>query len=222
MSDRTMRMGGVAAIVFVALVLVSILAGGSPPAADDSADKIREYFVDHRGALILAQLCGVIATVFVVWFGVTLREVFRGDRETSALGTASLAGILVTAPLAMAGGAVAMAPVWVDGAAEKFSDDSLRLAFLTQNLLFGAASGGLALFGLVTALAIRRSGALPAYTMWLAFLVALANVVTVVAMTSASAAAAGFAGIVAFLLFLLVTGIAMVTGKATAAGAATT
>lgn len=221
MSDRTMRMGGVAAIIFVVLVLVTILTGGSPPAADDSAEKIRTYFVDHRGGLIFGQLCGVIATAFVVWFAVTLREAFRGDRLSSALGTASLAGILVTAPMAIAGGAVAMAPVWVDGTAEKLGDDAVRLAFLTQTLLFGGASTGLLLFGVVTAMAIRRTGALPAYTMWLAALVAVGNAVTVVAMTSASSSSVGFIGITTFLLFLLVTGITMAMGKTAPATAAT-
>ena len=55
MSERTMRMGGVAALLFVALIIVTILSGGSPPAADDSAEKIRTYFVDHRGALIAGK-----------------------------------------------------------------------------------------------------------------------------------------------------------------------
>jgi hypothetical protein len=217
MSDRTMRMGGVAALVFVALILVGVLSGGSPPAADDSAEKIRAYFVDHRGALILGNLCGLIGSAFVVWFAVVLREALRGDRLTSALGTASLAGILVTAPLALAGSAVFTAPVWVDGAAEHLGDDAVRLAYLTQNLLFAGTSCGLALCGATTALAIRRSGALPAYTMWLAALVAVGNIVVAVSTVSSDALVLGFIGISTFALFLLVTGIAMLTGKASPA-----
>jgi hypothetical protein len=97
MTDRAVRWGGVAAIVFVVLVLITVFAGGPPPAADDPADKIRTYLVDHRTGLLVSNFLGLLAIPFVIWFGVVLRELVRGDRTANALGTASLAGLLVTA-----------------------------------------------------------------------------------------------------------------------------
>ena len=224
MTERTVRWGGIAAIVFVVLILITAFSAGEPPAADDAIDKIREYFVDHRGALLLSNLIGLAAIPFIIWFAVVLREVLRRDPTTNALGLASVAGLLVTASMALAGGAVAASPVYVDGVADTLGGDTLRIVFEAQSLLFAATSAGIVLFSLTVALAIRRTAALPAYTMWLALLAALGNVVTLFSTASAGAAMLGFAGLLTFALFVLVTGITMAIGKATptAAPAAST
>src|SRR5947208_2420298 len=99
MTDRSVRAGGIAGLIFVALILVAVFAAGNPPAADDAADKIRDFLVDHRGAIILGNLFGLLGIPFVLWFGVVLRESLRGDAMSNALGTTSLAGLLVTAPM---------------------------------------------------------------------------------------------------------------------------
>ena len=215
MTERTVRWGGVAAIVFVVLILITAFSAGEPPAADDAVDKVRDYSVDHRGALLASNLIGLAAIPFIIWFAVVLREVLRRDPTTDALGLASLAGLLVTAAMALAGGAVATSPVYVDGVADELGDDALRIVFEAQTLLFAATSAGIVLFSLTAALAIRRTGALPAYTMWLALLATVGNVVTLFSTASAGAAMLGFAGLLTFVLFVLVTGITMATGKAT-------
>ncbi len=222
MTERTVRWGGVAAIVFVVLILITAFSAGEPPAADDPIDKIRDYFVDHRSALLASNLIGLAAIPFIIWFAVVLREVLRRDPTTNALGLASLAGLLVTASMALAGGAVAASPVYVDGVADKLGGDTLRIVFEAQSLLFAATSAGIVLFSSTAALAIRRTEALPAYTMWLALLATLGNVVTLFSTASASAAMLGFAGLLSFALFVLVTGITMAIGKATPATTAST
>ena len=222
MSDRTRQWGGVAAIVFVVLILITIFSGGSPPAADDSAEKIRTYFIDHRGALLLANLLGVVAIPFVLWFLVVLRDTLRGDATANALGNAAFAGLVVTAGMALAGGAVAASVVYVAlnhgllaVMLNTVSADTVQLVFEVQTLLFSATAAGLILFSLTAGLAIQRTGALPAYTMWLAFLATLGNVLTVVSTASSDAAMLGLAGVTTFALFVLVTGITMALGKAT-------
>jgi hypothetical protein len=222
MTDRMVRWGGVAAIVFVVIILITVFSAGQPPAADDAVEKIRTYFVDHRSAILFSNFLGLLATPFVVWFFVVLREVFRGDRMSNALGTAALAGAVVTAPLAMVGGALTSAPGYVDGAADKLNNDTLRFAFEAQSLVFAATSGGIVLLAVVTALAIRRTRALPAYTMWLALLAVVGNLATMVSVLGAGAAGVGFLGILTFALFLLVTGITMAAGKVRPAAIAAT
>jgi hypothetical protein len=217
MTDRAVRLGGVAAIVFVVLILITVFATGQPPDLDDPVDKIRTFMVDHRTAILVSNLLGLIGIPFAVWFVVVLREVLRGDRTANALGTASLAGLLVTAPMAMVGGALTAAPVYVDGVANKLGEDTLRIVFEAQSLMFAATSAGILLFSLTTAFAIRRTRALPAYTMWLAFLAAIGNLVTMLSTLGAGAAALGFFGVLSFALFFLVTGITMAVGKATPA-----
>src|SRR3954462_2340658 len=176
MPKRMVQWAGVAAIAFVVLTLISVFSTGEPPAADDAIGKIRDYLVDHRTALLVSNFLGLVGIPLVIWFGVALRDVLRGDRMANALGTASLAGLLVTAPLAMVGGAIGTAAVYVDGVAQTMGDDSLRIVYEGQTLLFGATAAGLTLFAVATGLAIYRTRSLPTYTMWLPLLAALCNI----------------------------------------------
>lgn len=219
MTDRTVRWAGAAGIFFVVLVLVTVFASGAPPAADDAVDKIRAYFVDHRNALLISNFIGLVATPFALWFAVVLRDVVRGDRTSNALGTAALAGLIMTAATIAAGGALQASPVYVNGVAAKLGDDSLRIIFEAQVLAFSAASSGLILFGIGVALAIRRTNALPGYLMWLALLCALGNFVALFSFLGAGAAVLGLPGVLTFALFVLVTGITMALGKVRPAAA---
>jgi hypothetical protein len=217
MNDRTVRWGGVAGIVFVILILITVFSGGSVPKPDDSVQKIQKYFVDHRGGLLLSNFLGLVAIPFALWFGVVLRETVRGDRLSNAFGTASLAGLIVTAPMAMAGGALQAAPVFVKGAASQIDANTLRLVFDVQTLAFIATSGGIVAFVLGAAAAIQRTRVvLPAYTMWLALLAVAGNIVTMLGSLGAGASGLGIFGVATFGLFILVTGATMAAGKASA------
>src|SRR2546423_14595272 len=123
MPKRMVQWAGIAAIAFVVLTLITVFATGEPPAADDAIGKIRDYLADHRAALLVSNFLGLVAIPLVIWFGVTLRDVLRGDRMANALGTASLAGLLITAPLAMVGGAIATTAGYVDGGGQTIGDD---------------------------------------------------------------------------------------------------
>ncbi|MDP9334600.1 MAG: hypothetical protein M3Q30_15030, partial [Actinomycetota bacterium] len=204
---------GAAGIAFVILIVITITISGSPPMADDAVSKIRDYYVDHRSNLLWANLIGIFATPFVLWFAVVLREMFRGDRLANALGTVSLAGLLVTTPVAMIGGALNVSVIYVDGAAQTYRPDTLRLLYDAQSLVFAATSAGIVAFTLGAALAIRRTGALPSFTMWLALLAVVGNVVAMFTVLDAGAALIGLAGVTTFALFILVTGITMAAGK---------
>ena len=87
MTERTVRWAGVAAIIFVVLILITVFSGGQPPDADAAVDKIRTFLIDNRSTLLLSNLLGLIGIPFVVWFVVVLRDVLRGDRTSNALGT---------------------------------------------------------------------------------------------------------------------------------------
>lgn len=215
MNDRALRLAGGAGIVFVVLILVGVFGAPSPPAIDAGADEIRKYFTDHRAAILIGNFVSLVGIPLVLWFAIVLRDAARGDRTANALGTASLAGLLVTAPMAMAGGALNAAPVYVDGFAAKLSDDTVRMLYVSQALLFTATSAGLVLFALAAALLIRRTGVLPSYTMWLALLATLGNVLAMFASLGSGASALGLAGVLTFALFVLVSGITMAAGKTT-------
>jgi len=111
--------------------------------------------------------------------------------------------------------------VYLDKGLKDIPDGVLRVVFEGQGLMFGATSAGLVLMALTAGLAIRRTRALPTYTMWLAFLAVLGNLVAMASTLDAKVGTIGFAGLLTFALFLLVTGIVMVARKATPAVAAT-
>jgi len=215
MPKRMVQWAGVAAIAFVVLTLISVFSTGEPPAADDAIGKIRDYLVDHRTALLVSNFLGLVAIPLVIWFGVVLRDVLRGDRVANALGTASLAGLLLTAPLAMVGGAIGSAPIYVDGVAKTMGDDSLRIVYEGQSLLFGATAAGLTLFAVATGLAIYRTRSLPTYTMWLAFLAAIGNVIALLSTLAPGISLLALFGVLTFALFVLVAGIVMASGNVT-------
>ena len=213
MSERAIRWAGMAGIVFVILIVISVAISGSPPMADDAVSKIRDYYVEYRSNLLWANLLGILPIPFILWFAVVLRELCRSDRLASALGTFSLAGLLVTAPIALIGGALNVSVIYVDGAAQRYSPGTLRIIYDAQGLAFAATSAGIAAFALGAALAIRRSGALPSFTIWLGLLAVLGNVLAMFTVLDASAATMGFAGVTTFALFVLVSGIVMAAAK---------
>jgi hypothetical protein len=213
MPKRMVQWAGIAGIAFVVLTLISVFSTGQPPAADDAVGKIRDYLADHRTALLVSNFLGLVAVPLVIWFGVALRDVLRGDRMANALGMASLAGLLITAPLAMVGGAIGTAAVYVDGVAQTMGDDSIRIVYEGQSLLFGATAAGLTLFAVATGLAIYRTRSLPTYTMWLAFLAAIGNVVALFSTLAPGISLLALFGVLTFALFVLVAGVVMATGK---------
>jgi hypothetical protein len=221
MSVRFVRWGGIAAIIFVVVILFTAFSAGSPPAGDDAIDKVRQFYSDHRGILLVSNMLALFAVPFVVWWAIVFREVVRGDAVSNALGTGVLAGLLITAPAAMLGGAFNVSVVYLDKGLKDIPDGVLRVVFEGQGLMFGATSAGLVLMAFTAGLAIRRTRALPTYTMWLAFLAVLGNLGAMASTLDAKVGATGFAGLLTFTLFLLVTGIVMVAGKATPAAAAT-
>jgi len=213
MSERAVRLAGLAGVAFVILIGISVVAGGSTPKADASVLKIQKYYVDHRRGLLIANFVGLVATPFALWFAVALREVVQRERLARTYGTALLAGVLITAPMALVGGALQAAPVYVRGAVRQWDPNLLRLVFEADALAFSATSAGIAVFALASAFAIQRSRVLPAYTMWLAGLATVANVATMVSTLGARASALGFLGVMTFGLFILVTGITMAMGN---------
>ena len=214
MSDRAIRWAGASGIAFVVLIVITISISGSLPMADDPVSKIRNYYIDHRSTLLWANLLAILAIPFVLWFGVMLREMFRSDRLATALGTFSLAGLIMTAAIVMVGSSINVSVVYIDGAAQHYQPKLLRLMYDSQSLVFAAASAGIVAFTLGAALAIHRSRALPSFTMWLALLAVVGNIVTVCTVLDAGAAIIGIVGVAAFSLFILVTGITMAAGKA--------
>ena len=221
MSERATRVTGIVAFAFIVLILISAFAPGSPPAADASVDKIRTFMTDHRSTILLANFLGLFATPAGVWVFVYLRQMTRGDDMANLAGTTALVGLVFTGLMAMVGGAMFSAPLYVKGFADSASDDTIRLMYSMQTLAFAGTAGGLMIAMGGAFFAIRRTNALPAAAAWMAALATVLGAVSTVAVLGAGASGMGFLGLIGFLLFMLVSGVCMVMGKVTqTAGAA--
>ena len=74
---RWERIGFVAGIAWVVLLVIGNLVQTAPPNASDSAEKVTSYFVNHRSGILLGQyLVGLGAIVFV-FFLMALANYFR-------------------------------------------------------------------------------------------------------------------------------------------------
>lgn len=97
--ERYAALGG---FVFVVLNVVGSFLPGTPPAIDDSAQKIGDYFKDHHGGIQAAQMLGGLGTIALLWWlGSLWRMMCRAENERPRL------AIVATVSLA-AGGALAM------------------------------------------------------------------------------------------------------------------
>jgi hypothetical protein len=212
MNQRAARSAGASAIAFVILIVITVVSGGSPPAADASPEKIATYFADHRTGILVGMLLALFAIPVVLWFFVNIRDALRGDATANALGVAALLGIAVTAAMALAGGAVMASVVYLKDATASIDKNTIRLMYSAQALLFASTAPGLALAMGSTAAAARRTRTLPVVVVWFGALGALANIVAAFSVLDAKSSGLGFVGLIGFLLFLLVTGIALIAG----------
>jgi len=212
MNAKVARSAGASAIGFVVLVVITIIISGSPPASDaDKIEKIREYFIDHRGAILTGGVLQLLAVPLVIWFFVNVRQAVRGgDAATNALGMAAVAGIVLGGACALGGQAAIGSTVWTKGFGESLSDDVVLVVYNLQSLLFVSASAGIGLAAGASAWAGKRTGALPAASVWLGALAVVGNLVAIFSFLGSGALVLGLAGIVTFLLFLLVTGVWMI------------
>jgi hypothetical protein len=192
------RYGALAGVVFLLLVLVGGFIGGAPPAPDDSAREIREYFVDHDSALKTAgYLAGLSVFPFLIFLASLWSRVRSAGAETRRLATIVAGGGVIAAGLATVGTSVTTSTAIrineISPSAAKFY--YLLASNLTSMIAFAAA----ALVG-ATSLAALRARVFPAWLGWAGAVLTLVWLVAGVSVTTDSAGI-GVLGFIAFLLW---------------------
>jgi hypothetical protein len=204
------RAGNLGGILFVVLVVITIVLGGSPPKTSDSGAKIAKYFVDHGDDIRWAGIIGALATVpLFFWLGSVWRLVRRAEGGVPRLAVVGLAGIVFGSALGVVSGLVsntmALRPFGPGSAAGyKF--------FYTLSWTFTAASAiGIALFISAFSIAIIRTGVLPKVVGWFGELVALVLLVGSVSLASDNDTlfVLTFVGLTGALIFVLAASILM-------------
>ena len=108
--SRWERYAAVGGVVFVVLNIIGALLPGAPPAADDSAAKITEYFRDHTGAIEAAQVFLGVGTIGLVWwFGSLWRMMVRAEDGRPRMAIVALLGLAAAAGLVLLSGALTSA-----------------------------------------------------------------------------------------------------------------
>lgn len=205
------RWGNLGAILFVVLVVVTIVLGGSPPKLTDSPAKIAKYFVDHADDIKWAGYIGTLATIpLFVWLGSVWRLLRRADGGIPRLGVVALAGIVFGSAMVGGSGLIANAMA-LRGVAGTGGADGTKF-FYTLSWMFNAASAiGIAIFIGAFSVAIVRTGILPKVLGWFGELVALVLVIGAASMASENDTlfTLVFVGLAGALIFVLAASILM-------------
>ena len=83
-------------IVFVVLVVIAAIVGGETPDTGDSTASVVSWWQDNDTAQIWANAIGGWSTIFLVWFGGSLRTALRRtEGEPGRLSVVSFGGIVL-------------------------------------------------------------------------------------------------------------------------------
>jgi hypothetical protein len=150
------RWGALAGVVFVVLVVVGAVIGGSPPKPSDSAAKIANYFTDNKDSLKIGSYLGGLSVIPFLWFlGTLFGRLRKAEGGTGRVSGIALTGGVVALAIAMIGnGITAYTVLHPDGAVGSF-----RLS----TILFGFAGFAIAVLVGATSVIVLRAKFLPAW-----------------------------------------------------------
>jgi hypothetical protein len=216
------RLGGIAGIVGIVLILVGFFLPGAPPKADDSVSEFTSFLVDKRGSLLAGtMLVGFGAATLLLFLG-ALRSVLDAGNRGGALARAAFAGGLVTVVINLVGtGILAGAAFEVGG----LGDDVLNRALVdTAAAVFTLAGFPVALLFIAAAMSASVTGALPRWTVSTGYLVGALQILSTVAIFAKSGffAAGGAFAPLAFLAaaaWIIAVSIVMLRGAGSTATA---
>jgi hypothetical protein len=171
------RWGALAGVVFVVLVVVGAVIGGSPPKPSDSAAKIVNFYKDNQDSLKIGSYLAGIGLIPFLWFlGTLFGRLRKAEGGAGRVSGIALTGGVVALAIAMIGNGInAYAVLHPEGAVSSFQ---------IATILFGFAGFAIAVFVGATAVVVMRSNFLPAWfcfasvALALAWLVAAAGVST--------------------------------------------
>jgi hypothetical protein len=198
--------GAAAGVLFVVLVVVGALIGGSPPSPDDSVRKIATYYEDHTAAIKTGAFLTGLGGVAFLWFLGSLWSTLRRAEDTRRLATIAVAGGivgLITAFSAVAINATVALAIDSTGATASVNP---KFIYLLSGTIGGMGNFGIAILVAAVGVAALRTGVFPALLGWASLVLALAWIVggLVVVTDSGAIFAEGFIVFLVWLIWVLV------------------
>jgi hypothetical protein len=150
-------------VAFVILGIVTFIVGGEPKSADEPVREIVDFYVDNKDSVEAAGIIGVVATLFLIFFGAYLRKVLHAGAPDEWLSLVSFAGLVVisiglaidsTISFALAESAEDIDPAAVQALQALWDNDFLPMML------------GVLMFLWATGLSVIRHGVLPKWLGW--------------------------------------------------------
>jgi hypothetical protein len=205
-----MRAGGLkryaplTGLLFVVLLVVAAVIGGSTPDNNDSLRKIVNFWHDHKNAQIWSSVLAAWSAVVFVWFAATVRSALRLLEEgPSRLSAISFGGALISATGLLTLGSLSF------GAADSINDvppNVTQTLTVLSNEVFFPIAGGFALFFFATGILALGKRALPAWLGWPALVIGIACITPV-----------GFFALLVGLVWILIASILLYVREGAAA-----
>lgn len=206
------RMAGIAGIVFFALILVNIFAGGEPPTVKDPVGDVVDYFEDsQRLSAVVDQLAGVFIAVFgagllsAIWWAQT-----GGRRAWAVVG---LVGLVTTWAAIDSSSALHQALLVNAGDVD---ENTLNVLWDASSISFILSNYNAGVFLLGAGMGVLGTAVLPKWLGWFALVGAVLGIASSFGHGELDAVS-GIAGTLSFLagavllLFVLISGIVMAT-----------
>ncbi len=199
------RLGALTGVGFVVFLILSFVVAGEPPAQDDSAQEIVDFYTDNESQVWIGVSLSMVAATLLVLFGGYLRKVLRAaEGEGHMLSSVVLAGATIVAVGAAFDATLSVALVETVDDIDPVGVQTLNALWNNDYIPIGL---GAMILSLSAGLSVIRHGALPKWLGWAAILFAVISVTPI-----------GFAGVIGTALWILVVSImlAMRADSATA------
>ena len=182
------KLGAVAGIIFAVMLVVGLMATGTPPSGEDTDDQVIAWHADsgnQKQQLASAYMLTVAGLALVVFVGIALKPTLasrnRNESDSALVSITGSAALLAAAAFVI--GAFAIAAVSGQGLFQDEPIDAGVARFL-PSMGYGLVliGGGLAGAVMITAASMHalRTGSLPVWLGWLGILCALVLLAAVI------------------------------------------
>ena len=157
-------LGGVG---FVILNVIGIILMGSVPMADDSNEKVYEYFLDKESGIRTSTLLGALSLILLLWwFGTLWRRMAEAETNQNRLSVLSLIGLAGSGALWGVNATIVSA---VAMRAEELGPDPTRFFWTLSATVLSFGGAFLVVHLLATNVLALRTGFLPKWNAMLGF-----------------------------------------------------